>query len=217
MNTPKSIGDMIVKGIQKWEYEHPVFTGNGLIVISTSSHRDDRKPNAIYYYIRMTYRGRRDAAVCLDRCMTYESLSKLARPEFCINLILDEMFEQVTESKGEVKMTNENIAKTEGKKVDNDQMLKMAKAAVVCWYNTHNGPETIELEDVYIVWFCKTLQNWKALAGTHHGDGMYYEITFNGDKDCAYVDAYKKWDNTTMSSDLLRELIKFDSYTDRNL
>lgn len=91
--------------------------------------------------------------------------------------------------------------------IDNDQMLKMAKAAVVAWYNTHNAPTTIGLEDVYIVWFCKVLQNWKALAGTHHGDGMYYEITFDGDKDCAYVDAYKKWQNTTMTEDLLRELI----------
>lgn len=91
--------------------------------------------------------------------------------------------------------------------VDNDQMLKMAKAAVVAWYNTHNAPTTIGLEDVYIVWFCKVLQNWKALAGTHHSDGMYYEITFDGDKDCAYVDAYKKWQNTTMTEDLLRELI----------
>jgi hypothetical protein len=64
------------------------------------------------------------------------------------------------------------------------------------------------MDDVYIVWFSKTLQNWKALAGTHHGDGMYYEITFDGDKDCAYVDAYKKWDNTPMPADLLIEAIK---------
>ena len=24
---------------------------------------------------------------------------------------------------------------------------------------------------------------------------MYYEITYNGDKDEAYIDAYKKWEN----------------------
>ena len=90
---------------------------------------------------------------------------------------------------------------------DNDVRLKMAKAAVVAWYNTHNAPTTIGLEDVYIVWFCKVLQNWKALAGTHHGDGMYYEITFDGDKDCAYVDAYKKWQNVQMTEDLLRGMI----------
>ena len=83
-------------------------------------------------------------------------------------------------------------------KADNDVRLKMAKAAVVAWYNEHNAPSMIGMEDVYIVWFCKTLQNWKALAGTHHGDGMYYEVTYDGDKDCAYVDAYKKWQNVQM-------------------
>lgn len=49
--------------------------------------------------------------------------------------------------------------------------------------------------DVYIVWYCKTLQNWKALLSTPLLDGMYYEFTLNGDKDEAYLDAYKKWDN----------------------
>ena len=89
-------------------------------------------------------------------------------------------------------------------KEDNDGRLKMAKAAVVAWYNEHNAPSTIGMEDVYIVWFSKVLQNWKALAGTHHGDGMYYEITFDGDKDCAYVDAYKKWQNVQMTGSKLR-------------
>ena len=90
-------------------------------------------------------------------------------------------------------------------KADNDQMLKMAKAAVVAWYNEHNAPSKIGIEDVYIVWFCKTLQNWKALAGTHHSDGMYYEVTYDGDKDCAYVDAYKKWQNVHMDGSKLRD------------
>ena len=49
--------------------------------------------------------------------------------------------------------------------------------------------------DVYIVWYCKTLQNWKALLSTTLFDDMYYELTLNGDKDEAYLDAYKKWDN----------------------
>jgi hypothetical protein len=48
---------------------------------------------------------------------------------------------------------------------------------------------------VYIVWFCKVLQNWKALISTTIIDGMYYEITYNGDKKEAYIDAYKKWNN----------------------
>jgi len=50
-------------------------------------------------------------------------------------------------------------------------------------------------DDVYIVWMCKTLQNNKALLSTTLFDGMYYEITYNGDKKEVYVDAYKKFQN----------------------
>lgn len=53
----------------------------------------------------------------------------------------------------------------------------------------------IGVDDVYIVWYCKTLQNWKALASTTLFDGMYYEATFNGDKNEMYLDAYKKFEN----------------------
>lgn len=54
-------------------------------------------------------------------------------------------------------------------------------------------------EDVFIVWMCKTLQNSKALASTTLFDGMYYELTFNGNKRELYVDAYKKWQNFTVA------------------
>ena len=50
-------------------------------------------------------------------------------------------------------------------------------------------------DDVFIVWQCKTLQNSKALASTTLLDGMYYEITYNGDKKQFYLDAYKKFEN----------------------
>lgn len=57
-----------------------------------------------------------------------------------------------------------------------------------------NNPEITE-DDVFIVWICKTLQNIKALVSTTVSDGMYYEITHNGDKNETYVDAYKKREN----------------------
>lgn len=49
--------------------------------------------------------------------------------------------------------------------------------------------------DVYIVWKCKILQNWKYLLSSTLNDGMYYELTFNGDKQEFYLDAYKKFEN----------------------
>lgn len=53
----------------------------------------------------------------------------------------------------------------------------------------------IEEKDVFIVWICKTLQNNKALLSTRLLDGMYYEITYNGDKNETYLDVYKKFEN----------------------
>ena len=45
--------------------------------------------------------------------------------------------------------------------------------------------------DMYAVWFCKTLQNWKALvSGVHIKE--YIEVTYNGDKKEIYVDVYQK-------------------------
>lgn len=55
--------------------------------------------------------------------------------------------------------------------------------------------DTIPDFDVYVVWYCKTLQNWKALLSTTLPDGMYYEVTYNGDKNEFYLDAYKKFEN----------------------
>lgn len=76
--------------------------------------------------------------------------------------------------------------------------MDKAKKLVVDYYNNRvdktDGFKLTE-SDVYIVWFSKTLQNWKALLSTTVSDGMYYEVTYNGDKKEAYLDAYKKWEN----------------------
>ena len=48
---------------------------------------------------------------------------------------------------------------------------------------------------VYVVWKCKTLQNWKYLISSTLSDGMYYVLTYNGDAKEWYLDAYKKFEN----------------------
>ena len=46
--------------------------------------------------------------------------------------------------------------------------------------------------NVYVVWYCKTLQNHKALLSTTIPDTRYYEFTYNGDKNELYMDSYIK-------------------------
>ena len=77
-------------------------------------------------------------------------------------------------------------------------MQEKAKQIVVNYFNYHTDPtdnKQITMDDVFVVWFSKALQNWKALVSTTVSDGMYYEITHNGDKNETYVDVYKKWEN----------------------
>lgn len=52
-----------------------------------------------------------------------------------------------------------------------------------------------EIRDVYVVWFSKTLQNWKALLNTTLPDGMYYEVIYDGDRKRSYLDVYSRSDN----------------------
>jgi len=53
------------------------------------------------------------------------------------------------------------------------------------------------VEEVYCVWFSKTLQNAKGLfsSDVEASKGMYFEATYNGDKEELYLDSYKKENN----------------------
>ena len=76
--------------------------------------------------------------------------------------------------------------------------VSLVKKTVAQYANDHldkSDGRTIGEGDVFIVWMCKALQNSKAMASTTLFDGMYYELTYNGDKHELYLDAYKKWEN----------------------
>ena len=76
------------------------------------------------------------------------------------------------------------------------EFIEKARQAVKDYTIEHlDKSEKIPDFDVFVVWSCKTLQNYKALISTTISDGMYYEITYNGDKKEAYFDAYKKFEN----------------------
>ena len=80
----------------------------------------------------------------------------------------------------------------------NDEFIKLCKEVIVNYFNNRveiTDDKKITEEEVFIVWSCKTLQNNKAMVSTTISDGMYYELTYNGDKQELYLDAYKKWEN----------------------
>ena len=86
----------------------------------------------------------------------------------------------------------------------NDKFIKVCKETIVNYFNNRveiTDDKRITEDDVFIVWSCKTLQNNKALVSTTISDGMYYELTYNGDKQELYLDAYKKWENKCIKVD----------------
>lgn len=77
-------------------------------------------------------------------------------------------------------------------------MQEKARRIVMNYFNDHvdvTDEKKLTMDDVFVVWFSKILQNWKCLVSTTVSDGMYYEVTHNGDKNENYVDVYKKWEN----------------------
>lgn len=80
----------------------------------------------------------------------------------------------------------------------NNEFEKLCIKTIVDYFNNRveiTDDMKITEDDVFIVWSCKTLQNNKAMVSTTVSDGMYYELTYNGDKKELYLDAYKKWEN----------------------
>ena len=95
-----------------------------------------------------------------------------------------------------MKMKKENNMGTE-------KFVEKCKKIIVDYFNGRaekTDKMLIAADDVYVVWCCKTLQNNKALLSTTVTDGMYYEITYNGDKDEFYLDAYKKLENNCIKN-----------------
>ncbi len=88
--------------------------------------------------------------------------------------------------------------------MSDDKFLELCKKTIVDYFNNRveiTDNMKITENNVFIVWSCKTLQNNKALVSTNISDGMYYELTYNGDKKDLYLDAYKKWENKCIKID----------------
>ena len=82
--------------------------------------------------------------------------------------------------------------------MNDKEFMEICKEKVRDYANEHldkTDNVQITIDNVFVVWQCKTLQNNKALLSTTLYDGMYYELTYNGDKKELYLDAYKKFEN----------------------
>ena len=78
------------------------------------------------------------------------------------------------------------------------EFLEWCTEEVIRYFNSRvdkTDNKVLKEDDVFVVWNCKTLQNNKALFSTTVSDGLYYEFTFNGNKEELYMDVYKKWEN----------------------
>lgn len=83
--------------------------------------------------------------------------------------------------------------------MDTERFHSLAKEALVEKIAESFPDEGITVEDIYVVWTCKTLQNNKAMLSTDKLHGNYYEVTHNGDKKQLYVDIYEKVSNTCIN------------------
>lgn len=82
--------------------------------------------------------------------------------------------------------------------MDFNKFQDICKEEVVKYTQAHmdvTDAVNVTTDDVYVVWYSKTLQHAKVLLSTRFPDGMYYELTYNGDKGELYFDAYKKFEN----------------------
>ena len=78
-------------------------------------------------------------------------------------------------------------------------MDEIAKSLVEQYIMEHlDKSDNITDFEVFTVWKAKVLQNWKYLLSSTLLDGMYYELTYNGDKNEWYLDAYKKFQNVVI-------------------
>lgn len=81
----------------------------------------------------------------------------------------------------------------------------VCKNKFVEWYNkssyANKGPndvQEINADEVFVVWVCKTLQNYKCIIGTRAA-AVLAEYTYNGNTGDLYEDIYKKIMNTSHS------------------
>lgn len=86
------------------------------------------------------------------------------------------------------------------KTMGNEDFITYCQATLADYCNKRMnelGGEPFKVTDFYPVWVVKVLQNNKALLSTDKFNGMYFELTWDGDKQEMYVDDYRKHENVS--------------------
>lgn len=121
-------------------------------------------------------------------------------PQEIIENVIDS---DASETRSFIKMQEEKLRLLQGLK--GDKMDEVAGRIVRDYIVTHlDKSDVIPHFKLYIVWKAKILQNWKYLISSTLIDGMYYELTYNGDKEEWYLDAYKKFENQLITKSNLK-------------
>ena len=76
--------------------------------------------------------------------------------------------------------------------MDSKDFIDLCKGQLVSYWITKNRGKHVGKEDIFVVWYCKTLQNHKTLMSAPIKGFPYVEFTYNGDKDELYMDVYSK-------------------------
>ena len=73
-----------------------------------------------------------------------------------------------------------------------DKAISLTYGVIKSMFDT---PIEMTKSDIFVVWHCKTLQNWKAILSAGFPGAPLVEVTYNGDKKETYVDIYRKLEN----------------------
>lgn len=77
-------------------------------------------------------------------------------------------------------------------RLSSEEFILFSKRMIQRYYTELFGGNTVSSDEIFLLWYCKTLQNHKALLGVTGRYGEYFEATYDGDKNKVYLDIYKK-------------------------
>lgn len=70
--------------------------------------------------------------------------------------------------------------------------LEKAVRLAYSYMKSEDAPHSLQREDVFVIWYCKTLENWKAVISAPYPGAPLIEVTYSGKNKDTNLDIYKK-------------------------